>query len=179
MRRPPRTLRRSAVAAAALALLAPAGAQADCRRDVIRSWRDDAKVQEWFPQACYSGALRIAPADVRAYSSFGAVVRRAKARDARRRLTVRITLPPRTRVGRRPLLRVTTDRAVRNMRVQVLRGPRRRVVTSLWVRGRKASTRVPLARRGTYTLRTRRFWLLGSRRIAVTTGRPFVLRVRR
>lgn len=174
-------LRRPAVAAVAAAgsLLLPAAAQADCRQDIIRSWQDDGRVQEWFPQACYTGALRIAPIDVRTYANFGAVVRRAKARDARRPLTVRVTLPARSRVGRRPLLRVTVSRVVRNLRVQLVRGPRRRVVTTLVVRGTKAAKRVPLTRRGTYTLRVTRFWLLGQRRIAVTTSRPFVLRVRR
>ena len=179
MLRRPSPRRRLLLVLATLSLAAPAVAEADCRQDVIGSWRDDARVQEWFPQACYTGALRIAPIDVRTYSTFAAVVRRARARDARRRLTVRATLPGRSRVGRRPLLRVTVSHVVRGMRVQVVRGPRRRVVTTLAVRGRKASKRVPLTRRGTYTLRVRRFWVLGGKRVAVTTSRPFSLRVRR
>jgi hypothetical protein len=52
-------------------------------------------------------------------------------------------------------------------------------VTTLVVDGRLASKAVPLTRAGVYTLRATRFWLLGTRRIAVTTSRAFTLRVRR
>ncbi len=172
-------LRRAAAPAAVAALALPASAQADCRRDVLRSWADDGVVQQWFPQACYRGAAQIAPADARQYTNLLAVLDRARRRDSARRLTVTVRLPRTARAGTRPVLRVAVNRPVRGMQVHLLRGPARRVILRLAVHGRLASKALPRVARGSHVLRVRRHWLLGTRRIAVTTSRPFVLRVRR
>src|SRR3954468_1097342 len=107
---PTRPLRRPAVALVAAACLAlPVAAQADCGRDVLRSWNDDGRIQQWFPQACYTRALALTPEDARDYSPVVAAVARARARDGRRRLRLTISLPTATRVGRLPVLRAATS----------------------------------------------------------------------
>jgi hypothetical protein len=153
-----RTLLGAVAAAAVLAL--PSTAFADCAKDISRA-AFKGSIAEWYPQQCYSSALKNLGPDVNTYSpNVPANIKSAMRRDRTRKVKLTITWLPRNKV------RVTSTVKLKSG-IQLRKGKR------ILAKGSISSKTTTLKLRKTSAKLTGALlWTLGKKTLTVTTPAP-------
>jgi hypothetical protein len=153
-----RTLLGAAVAAALLTL--PAAAGADCV-SVISKAAFKGSVAQWYPQRCYSIAVRKLGPDVYTYSpNVPANLKSAMRRDRTRKIKMTITWLPKHKV------RVTSNVKLKSA-IQLRRG--KKIVAKGSINGRSTTLKL---KRTSRRLTTALIWKLGKKKLTVRTAAP-------
>jgi hypothetical protein len=153
-----RTLLGAVAAAAVLAL--PSTALADCAKTVSTA-AFKGSIAEWYPQQCYSSALKNLGPDVNTYSpNVPANIKSAMRRDRTRKVKLTITWLPRNKV------RVTSTVKLKSG-IQLLKGNR------ILAKGSISSKTTTLKlRRTSAKLTGALLWTLGKKTLTVRTPAP-------
>ena len=153
-----RTLLGAVAAAAVLAL--PSTALADCAKTVSTA-AFKGSIAEWYPQQCYSSALKNLGPDVNTYSpNVPANIKSAMRRDRTRKVKLTITWLPRNKV------RVTSTVKLKSG-IQLLKGNRILAKGSI-----SAKTTTLKLRRTSAKLTGALLWTLGKKTLTVRTPAP-------
>lgn len=153
-----RTLLGGVIAAGVLVL--PSTALADCAQTAAKA-AFNGTVAQYYPQQCYSAALKSLGSDVNTYSpNVARNLKAAMRRDRTRKLKFTIKWMPRRRV------RVTSNYKVRS-NVQLRKGAK--VLTKGSING--LATTLKLKKTGN-TLRVALLWTLGKKTITLTAPAP-------
>jgi hypothetical protein len=149
-----RTLLGAAIGAAALIL--PSTALADCA-SVVAKAAFKGSVVEYYPQACYSSALKKLGPDVNTYSpNVARNIKAAMRRDRTRKLKFTIQWLPKSKV------RVTSNYKLKSS-IQLRKGAKTLAKGSI-----SAKTATLRLRKTTRKLTVALIWALGSKKITVT-----------
>jgi hypothetical protein len=150
-----RTLLGAAIGAAVLIL--PSTALADCATVVAKA-AFNGSIAEYYPQQCYSAALKKLGPDVNTYSpNVARNLKAAMRRDRTRKLKFTIQWLPKTKV------RVTSNYKVKSS-IQLRKGAR--VLAKGSINGKTTTLRL---RKTTAKLKVALIWTLGKRTITVTS----------
>jgi hypothetical protein len=147
-------------AAAAAMLILPATAGADCV-SVVSKAAFNGSVVQWYPQQCYSTAIKKLGPDVYTYSpNVPANLKSAMRRDRTRRIKTTITWLPRNKV------RVTSNVKLKSI-IQLRKGQR------ILAKGSISGTSTTLKLKKTSAkLTAALLWALGKKTLTVTTAAP-------
>lgn len=145
---------------AAVVLVIPATAGADCVNTLVKS-AFKGSIKQWYPQQCYTGALKKLGPNIETYSpNVARNIRSARNRDRTHKLRFTIKWQPKNKV------RVTSNNRLRSG-IQVRKGAK------ILTRGSISSKTTLLKLKKTKgRLRVVVIWKLGKKKLTVTAAAP-------